>query len=110
MKRQTIDEIDREIGDAAMYQSIQCRLNIRYTMSTMKQGQFTVIKGLNAYVNLIPYNMVDEHGFRAVDLASALKFYDKLMKLGVKCTLRKENGGDIDAACGQLRAKAEGRL
>jgi 23S rRNA (adenine2503-C2)-methyltransferase len=54
--------------------------------------------------------VVDEHGFRAVDVASALKCYDKLMKLGVKSTLRKENGGDIDAACGQLRAKAEGKL
>ena len=71
---------------------------------------FKLVKGMNAYVNLIPYNVVDEHGFRGVDVASALKFYDKLMKLGVKCTLRKENGGDIDAACGQLRAKAEGKL
>lgn len=69
-----------------------------------------LIKGMNAYINLIPYNVVDEHGFKAVDFASAMKFYDKLMRLGVKSTLRKENGGDIDAACGQLRAKAEGKL
>lgn len=69
-----------------------------------------LIKGMNAYVNLIPYNVVDEHGFKAVDFASAMKFYDKLMKLGVKCTLRQEHGSDIDAACGQLRAKTEGRL
>lgn len=69
-----------------------------------------LVKGMNAYVNLIPYNVVDEHGFKAVDFASAMKFYDKLMKLGVKATLRQEHGGDIDAACGQLRAKAEGRL
>ena len=69
-----------------------------------------LVKGMNAYVNLIPYNVVDEHGFKAVDFASAMKFYDKLMRLGVKSTLRKENGGGIDAACGQLRAKAEGKL
>jgi 23S rRNA (adenine2503-C2)-methyltransferase len=69
-----------------------------------------LVKGMNAYVNLIPYNVVDEHGYKAVDFASAMKFYDKLMRLGVKSTLRKENGGDIDAACGQLRAKAEGKL
>lgn len=66
-----------------------------------------LIKGLTAYVNLIPYNEVDEHGYRSVDRASAMKFYDKLMKLGVRCTIRKEHGGDIDAACGQLRAKHE---
>jgi len=69
-----------------------------------------LIKGMNAYINLIPYNVVDEHGFKAVNMLEAMKFYDKLMKLGVKCTLRQEHGNDIDAACGQLRAKTEGKL
>ena len=32
-------------------------------------------------------------------------FYDALMKAGIRCTIRKEHGGDIDAACGQLRVK-----
>lgn len=59
----------------------------------------------NAYINLIPYNAVDENGFQGVDYASAMVFYDQLMKLGVRCTIRKEHGGDIDAACGQLRVK-----
>lgn len=69
-----------------------------------------LIRGMNAYVNLIPYNVVDEHGYKQVDFASALRFYDKLTKSGVKCTLRQEHGADIDAACGQLRAKHEGVL
>jgi 23S rRNA (adenine2503-C2)-methyltransferase len=69
-----------------------------------------LVRGMNAYVNLIPYNVVDEHGFKQVDFASALRFYDKLTKSGVKCTLRQEHGADIDAACGQLRAKHEGKL
>jgi 23S rRNA (adenine2503-C2)-methyltransferase len=69
-----------------------------------------LVRGMNAYVNLIPYNVVDEHGYKQVDFASALRFYDKLTKSGVKCTLRQEHGADIDAACGQLRAKHEGRL
>ena len=34
-------------------------------------------------------------------------FYDVLMKHGVKATLRSKHGDDIDAACGQLRAKHE---
>lgn len=59
----------------------------------------------NAYVNLIPYNAVDEKGFQGVDHAAAMVFYDQLMKLGVSCTIRKEHGSDIDAACGQLRVK-----
>ena len=66
-----------------------------------------LIKGMNAYVNLIPYNEVNEHGYRSVDYKSAMVFYDKLMKKGIRCTIRKEHGGDIDAACGQLRAKKE---
>ncbi len=66
-----------------------------------------LIKGLNAYVNLIPYNQVDEHGFKQVDYRSAMLFYDALTKAHVKCTLRQEHGADIDAACGQLRAKHE---
>lgn len=59
----------------------------------------------NAYVNLIPYNAVDEKGFQGVDHAAAMVFYDQLMKLDVRCTIRKEHGSDIDAACGQLRVK-----
>lgn len=66
-----------------------------------------LIKGLNAYVNLIPYNAVDEHGFKGVSFPQAMAFYDRLCKLNVKCTLRQEHGADIDAACGQLRAKVE---
>jgi 23S rRNA (adenine2503-C2)-methyltransferase len=66
-----------------------------------------LIRGLNAYVNLIPYNEVDEHGFKGVSFPNAMQFYDRLVKAGVKCTLRQEHGADIDAACGQLRAKVQ---
>jgi 23S rRNA (adenine2503-C2)-methyltransferase len=69
-----------------------------------------LIRGLHAYVNLIPYNPVSESFYQAVDLNSALVFYDALKKRGVTCTLRQEHGRDIDAACGQLRAKSEGVL
>jgi len=64
-----------------------------------------LVKGRNAYINLIPYNAVDENSFKKTDEKSAFKFYDLLMKNGVKATLRQEHGGDIDGACGQLRAK-----
>ncbi|MFV0380546.1 MAG: 23S rRNA (adenine(2503)-C(2))-methyltransferase RlmN [Anaerorhabdus sp.] len=66
-----------------------------------------LIKGMNAYVNLIPYNTVDEHEFKSCDAKTSLKFYDYLMKSGVKATLRTRHGDDIDAACGQLRVKKE---
>lgn len=64
-----------------------------------------LLKGYNAYINLIPYNSVDEKGFKSVTHDEAMVFYDKLMKNNVRCTIRKEHGNDIDAACGQLRIK-----
>ena len=64
------------------------------------------VKGLNAYVNLIPYNSVDEHRFSPSQNVEAFK--DELLRLKVNCTVRKEHGRDIDGACGQLRAKRSG--
>ena len=64
-----------------------------------------LIKPTYAYVNLIPYNQVDENGFKRADNTKVKAFMDYLMKHGVTTTIRKEFGSDIDAACGQLRAK-----
>lgn len=58
------------------------------------------------YVNLIPYNIVNEFGLKGSDKTKALAFYDILMKNGIKATLRKERGSDISAACGQLRIRS----
>ena len=63
-----------------------------------------LLSGLNAYVNLIPYNEVKENSYRTSSDMRALKFYDMLKKRGVAVTLRQKKGVDIDAACGQLRA------
>ena len=64
-----------------------------------------LIRPVFAYVNLIPYNEVDENGFHRSNNIKA--FMDRLMKKGINATIRKEFGTDIDAACGQLRAKKE---
>lgn len=66
-----------------------------------------LIRGINAYVNLIPYNPVKEFQYKKTDQARANKFYLQLTKRGINCTLRREQGSDIDAACGQLRYKKE---
>lgn len=63
-----------------------------------------------AYVNLIPYNPVNEHvQYRRSDMDDILKFYDILKKNGINCVIRREHGTDIDAACGQLRSKEMNR-
>ena len=57
-------------------------------------------------VNLIPYNPVDEHTqYQRSEHQSMLAFYDVLKKQGINCSIRLEQGTDIDAACGQLRSK-----
>ena len=68
-----------------------------------------LIKGTLAYVNLIPYNPVNEMKYQRSDEKSVHNFMDTLMNLGVNVTVRKEFGTDIDAACGQLRAKNESK-
>lgn len=58
------------------------------------------------YVNLIPYNPVDEHGqYQRSTPDAIMAFYDTLKKKGLNCVVRQEHGTDIDAACGQLRSK-----
>jgi 23S rRNA (adenine2503-C2)-methyltransferase len=69
-----------------------------------------LIKGTTNYVNLIPYNSVEENEFKRSSRENVRKFCDRLKSLGVNVTIRKEFGIDIDAACGQLRAKREGAI
>lgn len=66
-----------------------------------------LLKGLNVYVNLIPYNEVKEAPYVRSSKSNQLKFYDTLKKLKINTTLRKEQGHDINAACGQLRSSHE---
>ncbi len=63
-----------------------------------------LIKGLNAYVNLIPYNETSHIEYKKSKNEIVIQFYDTLKKLGINVTVRREFGGSIDAACGQLRA------
>jgi len=66
-----------------------------------------LIRGMNAYVNLIPYNPINEFNYKKSDQQSAAKFHAQLIKRGINVTLRREQGTDIDAACGQLRYQKE---
>lgn len=64
-----------------------------------------LLKGLNVYVNLIPYNEVKEASYVRSKLENREAFYDILKKNKIQVTLRKEQGHDINAACGQLRSQ-----
>lgn len=64
-----------------------------------------LLHGLNVYINLIPYNEVKEKPFKRSTQEAMHAFYDQLKKRSLNVTLRREQGSDIDAACGQLRSK-----
>ena len=64
-----------------------------------------LLHGLNVYINLIPYNEVKEKPFKRSTKEAMHSFFDQLKKRRLNVTLRREQGSDIDAACGQLRSK-----
>lgn len=63
-----------------------------------------LLKGTLAHVNLIPMNPVAERPqFRRPGSERISAFREILEQVGINTTVRREMGGDIDAACGQLR-------
>ena len=62
---------------------------------------------LRAKINLIPYNVVEGLAWSRPSERVCDAFLHALQKEKISVTLRREKGHDIDAACGQLRLKAE---
>lgn len=63
-----------------------------------------LIGGRNFYVNIIPYNATDS-GFVQSTRERIAAFYDVLKKHKTGVTMRREFGGSLKAACGQLSAE-----
>ena len=63
-----------------------------------------LLKGINCYVNIIPYNETSHIEFKKSSKSSILEFYDILKKNNISVTIRREFGSKVSAACGQLRA------
>ena len=90
------------------------RITIEYVMLNMINDRETdaealvkLIKGMNAYVNLIPYNETTHIEFKKSNKSRIDKFYQILKKNNINVTVRREFGTDIKAACGQLRSESE---
>ncbi|MCI8446327.1 MAG: 23S rRNA (adenine(2503)-C(2))-methyltransferase RlmN [Bacilli bacterium] len=64
-----------------------------------------LLKGINCYVNLIPYNETSHLEYKKSSKEVIDKFYNMLKKEGINVTVRREFGSKISAACGQLRAE-----
>lgn len=64
-----------------------------------------LLKNMNAYVNLIPYNETSHIEFKRSK--KIMEFYDILKKNNINVTVRREFGTKVSAACGQLRSNYE---
>lgn len=64
-----------------------------------------LLKEKLVYVNLIPYNETSNFNMKRSNDFKIKKFYDILKMNNINVTIRKEMGGNLSAACGQLRAE-----
>src|SRR5690606_40269944 len=64
-----------------------------------------LLKGMNVYVNLITYNKVKEDPWERSKIERRQAFYKVLKDNKITAVLRREQGHDINAACGQLRSQ-----
>jgi len=64
-----------------------------------------LVKGIKCHINLIPVNYVPERDYVRTPKNQIFTFERTLRDRGVNVTIRREQGHDIEAACGQLRAK-----
>lgn len=96
--KEYINETNRRVTfEYIMLEGINDSINCAIELSNL-------LKNLNCYVNLIPYNETENIGFKRTKKMQILAFYDILKKNGINVTIRKEFGSKVDAACGQLRA------
>lgn len=66
-----------------------------------------LLRGRKVHVNLIPWNEVEDMPYRRPRDQDLKAFIDRLRNGGISVKVRKRKGSEIDAACGQLRIKAE---
>lgn len=64
-----------------------------------------LLKGINCYVNLIPYNETSHIEYKKSKKENIDKFFQILHDNKINVTVRREFGSTVKAACGQLRAE-----
>mgnify|MGYP004630599167 FL=1 len=90
------------------------RVTIEYVMLNMVNDSkecaillAKLLQNMNVYVNLIPYNETNNIDFSKSDKKRIDNFYQVLKENKINVTIRREFGGNIKAACGQLRSESD---
>jgi 23S rRNA (adenine2503-C2)-methyltransferase len=65
-----------------------------------------LLQGAYAVVNLIPFNTISGSSFRRPQAVVARTMAQRLQSAGIVTRLRQSAGQDVDAGCGQLRARS----
>ena len=98
----------------AYFEKTGRRVSFEYTMidgvsDAPEQAELLAKKlhGMQAHVNMIPLNNVEESWLKCSSHATIERFQKILESHGVTATVRRTLGSDIDASCGQLRRKFE---
>ena len=104
------------------YRSTERRISFEYTLisgkNDSKEQALALANLLNSrlrsrtdtmpiHVNLIPVNEVRENGFVRSSQRAIGEFAATLEKKGLRATVRRKLGSDINASCGQLRRAEE---
>lgn len=116
-KRSRLVPINRKYGLgelkktlAKVHHSLKRQITFEYTLIDEvndsredAEGVARIAKPLHAKVNIIPYNPIEEEAFRTPTDEKIAMFRRVFHEHGIRVTIRKTAGRDIDAACGQLR-------
>ena len=70
------------------------------------EGIVRLLSGRYALMNLIPYNTVEGLNYRRPSWERAAEIARLLTRRGILTKLRRSAGQDVDAGCGQLRARS----
>ena len=73
------------------------------------EGIVRLLKGKYALMNMIPFNAVPGLPYQRPSWARAAEIARTLHRAGVLTKLRQSAGQDVDAGCGQLRAREVGQ-
>lgn len=106
---------DLEAAAAAYYEAKGRRISIEWTMidgvndtDEQADGLAAIANRLRAHVNLIALNPTPLSQDQPSAEPRIESFAERLRNRGVNVTIRDTRGQEIDAACGQLRVRAEG--
>lgn len=103
-----------EIIDAVNYYADKTKRRTSFEYTMIKQSNMSradcrrlaeIAHKAKAHINLIMLNYVKEKDVKGCTNYEAEQFCKELCRYGVNATIRRSKGGDIGAACGQLRRK-----